>query len=264
MSDELNITSHELNKYLEYTKWIKTGHWQKKINYYSHPDYPQTITLAVNSSIPKYHRHINDALRTLADIEQRPINDIIVDVQTVRDSIQKVESAQLNENEKTALLTKVLVEEKIIDSPEHRDKKGRFTGQSQVRKGKKFLSGVSLGAIRRHREFINEHVPEFLSILMHHARNKHDIELMKWLVSRILPDPKPTTFVNANLVNEITTLTELKEQSEQTIIDTVIGETSIEEGTALMGMYTGHKGLIEAADIEPLAEALRKQQEIAR
>lgn len=264
MSDELKITSHELIKYLEYTKWIKTGHWQKKINYYSHPDYPQTITVAIDSSNSKYNQHINDALRTLADIEQRPINDIVVDIHIIRDTEQQVENTQLNADEKTALLTKVLVEEKIIDSPEYRDEKGRFTGLSQVRKGKKFMSGVSLGAIRRHREFINEHVPEFLSMLMTHARKKHDIELMKWIVSRILPDPKPTTFANAQLVNNIESLTELKYQSQQTIVDTLTGETSIEEGTALMGMYSGHKGLIEAADIEPLAEALRKQQEIAR
>lgn len=125
------------------------------------------------------------------------------------------------------------------------------------------LNGVKSSDIRRHRTRLNENVDEVLDILVEEALINKNIEICKWIVDKVVPNSKAATYTNYTnkdlLISKLSSLTELKEQSAETIKSTLKGDSSIEEAEALIAIYKEHKALIEAADIEPLAQELAKR-----
>lgn len=140
-----------------------------------------------------------------------------------------------------------------------RDTKGRFLPGNTISRNTNRITGVSTGDIRRHRAFINVYMDPLLDMLLKEALENKNIQVAMWLVSRILPEAKKGTFANTKLMNDISTLTELKDQAAQTIKEGAEGTLSLEETHMLMSAYKDQKHLIEAADIEPLVVGLQNQ-----
>lgn len=119
--------------------------------------------------------------------------------------------------------------------------------------------GVKSMRIRQHRQSIDGHVDTLIEMLVKEAIDNKNMQVAMWLVGKVVPDSKPSTFVNSKMINKIQSLEELKQQAAQSIQDGVEGESSLEETSVLMSLYKEHKSLIEAADIEPLANAIKSK-----
>jgi hypothetical protein len=142
-----------------------------------------------------------------------------------------------------------------------RDPKGRFIKGNKIATDV-HITGVRSIDIRKHRAFINDHIPQLLQMLIDEALTNKNIQVAMWLVNKIIPDVKAATFIHSCVVNGMTTLGELKDQSAHTLKETVEGEWSLEAASMLINLYQIHKQLIEAADIEPLIQDFAKRLEI--
>ena len=142
-----------------------------------------------------------------------------------------------------------------------RDTKGRFLPGNTISRNTNRVTGISTGDIRRHRAVIGDNMDSLLEMLLKEAISNNNTQIAMWLVSRILPEAKKVTFADTPSINNISTLTELKNQSAQTIQDILKGDVSLEEASSLMNAYKEQKSLIEAADIEPLVEAVKNQMQ---
>lgn len=141
-----------------------------------------------------------------------------------------------------------------------RGDKGLFAKGNKIGTGGPLSNfGVRSRDIRRHRSAINERVDDLLQLLFKEAFDNNNTQVAMWLVGKVLPDSKPATFSNSKVINDIKSLTELKDQAAHTIKEGVEGESSLEETTAILSLYKDQKALIEAADIEPLAQLVKER-----
>jgi len=152
------------------------------------------------------------------------------------------------------------VNEEVKKEEEHdsRDSKGRFAKGNKLGV-KENLKGVRSIDVRQHRGFINSHVPELLEMLVEAALEKKDTQVAMWLVGKIVPDTKVATYSSGELLKSIENLTDLKDQSARAVEEAVTGEASLEETGMMLELCKSHKVMIEAADIEPLAQELSKK-----
>lgn len=151
-----------------------------------------------------------------------------------------------------------IISENILPSSAGRDSKGRFAKGNKIATDV-HITGVRSIDIRKHRALINVHIPQLLEILLNEALVNRNLQVMQWLVDKVVPDMKATTFINSAIINEMNTLEELKGQSSQTIKESMQGNLSLEGASALISMYKEHKDMIEAADIEPFVEEMKNR-----
>jgi hypothetical protein len=139
-----------------------------------------------------------------------------------------------------------------------RDVKGRFVKGNKIATDV-HITGVRSIDVRKHRAFINAYIPQLLQMLIDEAIINKNIHVAMWLVSKIIPNIKVATLINSTAINAMNTLGELRNQSSHTLKESIQGDLSLEVATMLMNMYKEHKNLIEAADIESLAQELAKR-----
>ncbi len=139
-----------------------------------------------------------------------------------------------------------------------RDNKGRFAHGNTLSTDDK-LSGAKSKDIRKHRADISSRVGELIKLLIEEAIVNKNFQVAMWLVGRIVPETRSATFSTVELVTNVSSMTELKEQSDRTIQDAVKGEVSLEETQMLMNAYKEHREAIKAAEIDPLIEEVSRR-----
>lgn len=260
------LTPENVRKFLLFKGWINDGNWKKKIEYYVHPKCPLEIRLYVDTTYAKLETKLSKIIANLASWEGIRA-EIMMDAfkEFLGKGIQVAEST-LTKDQSKAIIKRQLQKSAVIPDPKFpkvdissdRDARGLFKPGNKANTGC-LVGGIGTAQIRKHRTLINKHVEQLIEILLEEAIENRNIQVAQWLVGKIVPDVKTATFANANLVNDVNTLTDLKNQSSETLKESVQGDVSLEEASMLLSVYNEHKALIEAADIEPLAMELAKR-----
>lgn len=233
------LTVDLVRKYLEHKGWKPS---EADSNGYSHPQ------LDINIRLPPF---------TIIETLCESLTTVCVNAEgekDFKDFVKKEKERARKEKARKQVFAMVETANKA-----ERGEGGRFLPGNKIGA----LNGVKSSDIRKHRTRLNENVDEVLDILVEEALVNKNIEICKWIVDKVVPNSKAATYTNyANkdlLISKLSSLTELKEQSAETIKSTLKGDSSIEEAEALIAIYKEHKALIEAADIEPLAQELAKR-----
>jgi hypothetical protein len=244
------LTQERFIDFINHKGWVKVGHWQKKIDYYSSPKYTERLSVYIDENM----KDLRD--RRLASFAK------LVEIEDIDTADMEKQYMDFIEQFGEQLIMEAFVED-VVDNAVKLD-------QAQRKQDGTFAKGNTIGveaavigvsslSIRRHRAFINDNIPQLLRLLMDEAINNKNTSIAMWLVAKIVPDTKASTFTNVKVMNGLNTLNNLKEQSSHTIKEASEGGASLEEADILMGLYKEHKSLIEAADIEPLAIELSKR-----
>lgn len=242
------LTKDRFRDFLKFKGWIESGNWQNKIIYFSYPDYRETIRLYVWDGFKGQSDKLKESFYDLVRLEK--IDTVVMENQYVEFL------AKLGTEKILSTVVSEIVE--ATKKSEDREKDGKFAKGNKIA-GEASIIGVSSLSIRRHRSFINENAPDLLKMLMEESLKRNNTQIAMWLIGRIMPETKASSYSHVTPINSIATLKELKEQSAKVVIDSMQGDISLEDGNALMGMYKDHKLMIEASEVEPLAMEIAKR-----
>lgn len=237
-------------KFLARLKWVRVGSWSDRVDYYAHKDFSTRISVP-SEKVKNKERYFDNIIINLSECYNVPRIDIIKAMNNSKIYL-KIPEGKLNEGD---------APESKSEARNYLEGRGVINVESDSFDGKNIGRRIGVGTnfLNQHRLMIRDRVKEILDVLIDEAVNKKNVHVGMWLVDKIIPNPRPSTFTESDSIKELKTLSDVREQSSRVIQEVSMGQQSIEAAVAMINMYKDHKDLIEAEEIEPLAREVKKR-----